>query len=214
MFAWALIGYVSGCMPSTWIVARIWGSTHVLTDVRRDIGEADAHLLLKRGGGSAATVASAMDVLKAFVPVLVASRVTGPYAVAACSVGAVAGHCWPPVLTRWAGRGLAGAAGAFLGFLPLEMTLAGIIRVGGGWAKVGGLASTIGFVAVPLVAWYRRQPVPYVVAALAINVLIFVRRLEGVGEDVELGVPRGRAIARRIVLDASAHAGRDGQLPM
>jgi hypothetical protein len=41
------------------------------------------------------------------------------------------------------------------------------------------------------------------VAAAAINVLIFLRRLEGVREDIELGIPRGRAVLRRTLLDAS-----------
>lgn len=201
---WALIGYAAGSLPSVWIVAVVSRRRPVLDDVRRSVGELDAHLLLKRSGGRAGAVAAAMDVLKGVVPVAVASRLTGPYAVAACAVGVVAGHCWPPFLFRFAGRGLAAGAGAFLGFLPVEMVLAGLVRILGAAAKAGGLASTIGFLAVPLVAWYRGQPVPYIVAALVINVLIFLRRLEGIDQDVRLGAPVGRAILRRTVLDASA----------
>jgi hypothetical protein len=47
---------------------------------------------------------------------------------------------------------------------------------------------------------------PYVVASAAINVLIFLRRLEGIEDDVRRGAPLGRAIYRRIVLDASTPA--------
>src|SRR5205807_8474797 len=101
--------------------------------------------------------------------------------------GSVAGHCWPPVLGRYTGRGLAAGAGAFLGFLPLEMLVAGAVRIFGGFVRAGGLASTIGYVSIPVLAALRGQPAPYVVAAAAINVLIFVRRLEGVGSDVEIG---------------------------
>jgi len=205
VFLWALIGYAAGSLPSAWIVATVSGRRDVLEGVRRTVGETDAHLLLKQAGGRAATVAAAMDVVKGFVPVLVATRLTAPYEVAACAVGAVAGHCWPPFLHRYAGRGLAAGAGAFLGFVPVEMVLAGIVRIAGSLAKAGGLASTIGFVAIPMVAWYRRQPTAYVVAAIVINVLIFVRRLEGVEDDVRLGVPLGHAIVRRAVLDVSAY---------
>jgi glycerol-3-phosphate acyltransferase PlsY len=171
--------------------------------VRRNIGEADAHVLLHESGGRGAAVAAALDVLKGLAPVLVAVRTGGVYDVAACSVGTVAGHCWPPILGRYAGRGLAAAAGAFLGFLPLEMALAGVVRVVGGTLRAGGLASTLGYVAIPVVAAVRGQPPPFVVAAAAINVLIFLRRLEGVREDIELGIPRGRAVLRRTLLDAS-----------
>src|SRR4029078_6038002 len=99
---------------------------------------------------------------------------------AACAARAVAAHCCPPYLGRFAGRGLAAASGAFLAFLPVEMVVAGIIRVIGARVKAGGLSSTIGFVLIPLIAWTRGQPFPYVLAAIAMNVLVFVRRVEGV----------------------------------
>jgi glycerol-3-phosphate acyltransferase PlsY len=203
---WAIIGYASGSIPSPWIVARVANKESVLDGVRRTVGEADAHLLLKQSGGRAATVAAVMDVLKGFVPVIVAARLTGPHEVAACAIATVAGHCWPPMLGRLAGRGLAATAGGFLGFVPVEMALAGIVRIVGSLVRAGGLASTIGFAAVPLVAWLRGQPAPYIVATLVMNILIFVRRLEGIGEDVASGITLPRAVARRIVLDASARS--------
>lgn len=207
VFAWALIGYAAGCLPSAWLVAIATGNRRVLDHVRRNIGEADAHVLLsQRGRGGA--IAATLDVLKGFVPVLVAARVTGAYEIAACAVGTVTGHCWPPFLLRYAGRGLASGAGAFLAFLPVEMTIAGVVRVLGSLGKVGGLASTVGYVAIPVVAALRGQPAPFVVSAIVINVLVFARRLEGVREDIELGVPRGRAVFRRAVLDASSYASR------
>lgn len=202
--AWALIGYAAGAFPSTWIVALATGKRSVLEHVRRNVGEADAHVLLSESGGRAAQIAAALDVVKGFAPVIVAARVADPYAIAACAIGAVAGHCWPPFLMRYAGRGLAAGAGAFLGFLPVEMAIAGVTRVLGSLVRAGGLASTVGYVSIPVVAVLRRQPAPYVVAALAINVLIFVRRLEGLGEDLEEAPSRTRAVLRRAVLDASS----------
>jgi glycerol-3-phosphate acyltransferase PlsY len=204
ILAWALVGYVCGSLPSAWLIAVISGNRAALDGVRRNAGERDAHLLLKQHAGRLASSAAAMDVLKGFTPVVLAVRLTGPYPIAACAVGAVCGHCWPFVQYRFAGRGLATAAGTFLAFLPVEMVVAGVVRLVGAALKVGGLASTIGFVAVPLVALYRGQPAPYVVASCAINVLIFIRRLEGLEDDIRVGEPIHRAIARRMVLDASA----------
>lgn len=208
VLTWAIVGYVAGSIPSAWIVARAANKQDALDDVRRGTGETDAHLLLKLAGGRAATVAAAMDVLKGFVPVMLASVLADPHAVAACAISAVTGHCWPPVLPRLAGRGLAAAAGTFLVFTPVEMAVAGVVRIVGSFARAGGLASTIGFAAVPVVAWLRGQPAPYILAAAVVNVLIFIRRLEGIAEDVAIGMPLGRAIARRVVLDASAQAPR------
>lgn len=171
--------------------------------MQREIGEADAHLLLKKHAGRAAASAAGMDVLKGLTPVIIALQLTGPYEVAACSIGAVCGHCWPPLLYRFAGRGLATASGTFLAFLPFEMVVAGLVRVLGSIIKAGGLLSTIGFVAVPVIAFLRGQPVPYVVAAVAINALIFLRRLEGIELDVRRGAHLSRALVRRIVYDSS-----------
>jgi acyl phosphate:glycerol-3-phosphate acyltransferase len=205
---WAVIGYVSGSLPSAWLISVISGNRHVLDGVQRTVGEADAHLLLQQRVGRIAASAAAMDVLKGFTPIVLAEQLTGPHEIAACAIAAVCGHCWPPLYYRFAGRGLATAAGTFLAFLPFEMVLAGIVRVIGSVAKAGGIASTVGFAAVPVVAWYRGQPTPYIVAAAAINVLIFIRRLEGFEDDVRLGVPTYLAIFRRVVFDASAKGPR------
>jgi glycerol-3-phosphate acyltransferase PlsY len=200
---WAVIGYAAGSFPSTWVMALATGKRAVLDRVRRNAGEADAHVLLQEAGGQAAHIAAVLDVVKAFGPVLAATRFAGPYAVGACAVGAVAGHCWPPLFGRYAGRGLAAGAGAFLGFLPVEMAVAGVLRVLGTLVHAGGLLSTLGYVFVPVVAAVRGQPAPYVVASAAINVLIFARRLEGVKDDVDQGASVSRAMFRRVVLDAS-----------
>jgi glycerol-3-phosphate acyltransferase PlsY len=208
ILGWALIGYACGSLPSAYLIAVMTGNRDALDGVRRNVGERDAHLLLKQHAGRLATSAAAMDVLKGFTPVVLALRLAGPYEIAACAVAAVCGHCWPLVQYRFAGRGLATAAGTFLAFLPVEMVIAGIVRLIGGAVKAGGLLSTVGFAAVPLVAWLRGQPTPYVVAAAAINVLIFVRRLEGIEDDVRVGEPVHRAVFRRIVFDASAKGPR------
>src|SRR5581483_3070 len=200
---WALIGYAAGSFPSAWIVALAAGKRSVLDKVQRDVGEADAHVLLQEAGGRSAYVAALLDVLKGFLPVFGALRLAGPYEVAACAVAAVAGHCWPPILRRYAGRGLAAGAGAFLGFLPVEMVVAGVARGIGRLVRAGGLLSTIGYLSIPVVAALRGQPAPYIAAGAAINVLIFVRRLEGLGRDVDGGLSLRRAVVQRTLLDSS-----------
>ncbi len=203
IFIWALIGYAAGTLPSTWIVATRRGRTDILERVDREHGEADAHYLLAQLAGRAAGIATALDILKALTPVILATRLAGPYEIAACAVATVAGHCWPPYLSRYAGRGLAAASGSFLAFLPVEMVIAGLIRVAGSRVKAGGLSSTIGFALVPFVAWWRGQPLPFLIAAGAINVMIFVRRLEGITGELKAGVPLADAAIRRVVFDSS-----------
>ena len=76
---WALIGYAAGSFPSAWVVALAVGKRSVLDRVQRNVGEADAHVLLSEAGGHAAHVAAALDILKGFLPVVAAVRMAGPY---------------------------------------------------------------------------------------------------------------------------------------
>jgi glycerol-3-phosphate acyltransferase PlsY len=201
---WSLVGYVVGSLPSAYLAAVLTGHADLTKAMLRTAGESDAHIVLRDGGaGRAATAAAVTDVVKAFVPVIILAKAVGPYQASACGVGAVAGHCWPPYFRASAGRGLSAAAGMYIALTPVEMFLGGIVTVVGIWTKVGGIASTVGFVAVPLFAAYRRQPSPYVFAELVAVALIVVRRLEGVSQDVASGVPPGRAVLRRALFDVS-----------
>lgn len=204
---WALLGYAAGSIGWAWIVAVLAGRRADLDRVDRRVGEVDAHLVLKESGaGRLAAAAATLDVLKGFAVVLVAAVFAGPYESAAASVGAVAGHCWPPVGSRFAGRGLAAAAGAFLALLPVEFVIGGAIIGIGHLLRAGGISSSIGFGTVLVVAVLRGQPAGHVLATFAILAMIVARRLEGVTEDVRAGIPMQQAVIRRALFDVSAHA--------
>lgn len=201
---WALGGYLAGSFPSAWVVATLAARRDALDAADRSSSAGDAHHLLRGAvGGRAAAAAAATDIVKAFVPTLIASLVVGPHEAAACGIAAVAGHCWPPVLRRTAGRGLAAGAGAYLAVVPVEMVAGGLVTLIGTIARIGGPASTVGFLAIPILAHLRRQPDPQLVAAWVVFLLIVVRRLEGIAADVQHGASPSRAAVRRVVLDVS-----------
>jgi glycerol-3-phosphate acyltransferase PlsY len=204
---WVLGGYLIGTMPSTWAAARLSGATRAIRESRRDRGEDDAHLVVgRRAGVGWAAAAAAADVAKALAWTLLSRRAgqlsTGAVALAGAAV--VAGHAFPFYLRDMAGRGLAAAAGVFLAVLPLEMIVAGLTMCVGFAVRRSGLLSTVGFGAVPLVAWIRGQPDGYVVMAAAVFALILLRRAEGVREIArERSLPLGRAVLYRVVFDSS-----------
>ncbi len=200
---WAILGYVAGSIPSAYLASVVWGRRAVLDHAKRGSGGADAHVLLREAGaGRAATAAATLDVLKALVPTLIAARVAGPYPAAACAVGAVCGHCWPPFLRIFAGRGLAASAGSFLALLPFEMVVAGVVTAVGSLSKAGGVSSMVGFASIPVVAHLRGQPAPYRLMAWVILAMILARRLEGMGEDLSQGASPVRSVASRVLFDA------------
>ncbi|HXY71367.1 MAG TPA: glycerol-3-phosphate acyltransferase [Actinomycetota bacterium] len=210
---WVLGAYLAGTLPSTLIVARLrWnqGGRALVAEARRDTGELDPHILMTaRIGAAWSAFAAATDVLKAMV-YLVAARGLGdlpPSWLAACGVAIVLGHAFPFYAAHMSGRGLAAAAGVYLILLPWEMVVAGAVILLGLAVRNSGIATTVAMLSVPFVAALQGQPAAYVAMGAAVFVLIVARRLEGIGAVIGSGVPAGRAVLYRVLLDATAAPG-------
>jgi acyl phosphate:glycerol-3-phosphate acyltransferase len=203
---WAGGGYLAGTFPSTWVVARSKGARELLAAAGRSAGESDPHILMTSHLGVGWTaLAATLDVLKGFVFVL-AAREWGhlhPAWLALCGVTVVVGHAFPFYLKEMAGRGLAAASGVLLVLLPVEMTVAGLIIVAGGIARVTGLATTFAMASVPVIAAIQGQPGELVAMGAAILAIILIRRLEGIGDVTRRGISPGRAVLYRCLYDAS-----------
>jgi len=198
------VAYLVGTIPSALIVARARGATEVLGGASRKAGELDAHILLTRHAGAVwSGVAAAADVLKALL-VAGATRLMGvePTWEAVVGVALVLGYCWPPYARRFAGRGLAVAAGVYLAPLPLSALVFGLLILAGVALGATGLWSTVALLSVPPTAAILDAPGPLIVMSCAILVSIVLRRLEGVGRVTD--VPLGRALWRRAVLDVTS----------
>ncbi|HVL82183.1 MAG TPA: hypothetical protein VM840_11410 [Actinomycetota bacterium] len=134
--------------------------------------------------------------------VAAARGMAGPYEAAGAAVGAVAGHCWP---LRGAPRpraGVAPATGAGIVLLPFETLAAAASVVAMRAVRLHAPANTVALVVVPILASLRGQPAPYRFAAWAALLLVIVRRLDGVGAELEAtGSPVG-VITRRVLLGA------------
>lgn len=202
--AWVLLAYLVGTIPSTVVVAHARGASEVLREASRKAGELDAHILLTRHAGPVwSAAAAAADVLKALLLSL-ATRAMDlePRWQAAAGVALVLGYCWPPYARRFAGRGLAVAAGVYLALLPLPTLVFGLLILGGVALGATGLWSTVALLSVPATSAILDAPGPLVAMSGAILLLIVLRRLEGVRGVT--GVPFGRALWRRAVLDVTS----------
>lgn len=203
---WVVFAYLVGTIPSTMLVARIRGAAEVIRLASRTRSELDAHILLTRHAGPAwSGLAATADVLKAFF-VALATRLMGvdPGWEALVGVALVLGYCWPLYAWRFAGRGLAVAAGVYLALLPLPTLVFGLLVLGGVALGATGVWSTIALASVPITAAILGAPGPLVAMSLVILVLILLRRLEGLWVATSEGVPLGRAAWRRAVLDVTS----------
>jgi glycerol-3-phosphate acyltransferase PlsY len=201
--AWATGAYLAGTFPSAYVVVRIAGARHVLSEARSGVSEGDAHVLIERRAGRGwGALAAALDVGKALAYAL-AARYLGdlpPGWLAAVGVLLVAGHIFPFYLRRLAGRGLAAAAGVLLAVVPLALVVAGVIIVIGYVLEATGPASTLGFALAPFVAFATDRPDAIVGMCAALFVLILLRRLVGVSAAAGR-VGWTRAVVRRLLFD-------------
>ena len=171
-----LLGYVLGAVPIGYLVGRAFG-----VDVRRvgsgNIGTAN---VLRAAGKWAAILTLFGDMLKGFVPVVLATVLVGSeWLHAAVALAAIAGHCWPVFLRFKGGKAVATGAGTSIGLAPLV----GLGLFAFWWAVVlVSRYTSLGAIAVMVVSPFAfaltGQPLPYVLYTLVGGALVLYRHRE------------------------------------
>ena len=171
-----LFGYLLGAVPVGYLVGRLFG-----VDVRRvgsgNIGTAN---VLRAAGKWAAIVTLFGDMLKGFVPVVLARALVGSeWLHAAVALAAVAGHCWPVFLRFKGGKAVATGAGTSIGLAPVV----GLGLFAFWWAVVLlSRYTSLGAIAVMIVSpfafWLTGQPLPYVLYTVVGGTLVLYRHRE------------------------------------
>src|SRR5688572_11343177 len=125
------MGYLAGALPMGVIVARLTGARDPRTVGSGRTGGTNA---LRAMGARRAVTVAALDVLKGFLPVALATYVgASALGVALTGVAAVAG-AWASVFLRFhGGRGVATGIGAALFIQPLAVLLAAPVFFGVIW---------------------------------------------------------------------------------
>ncbi len=152
--AWCVAAYLLGSIPTALLVARIFAGTDLREFGSKNLGATNLYRLL---GWKGAVPAGLFDVAKGMVPVLLAVKYTTPIwfslVVGAC---AVLGHVFSPWVRFKGGKGVATAAGVFLGLAPLSIlaalaVFAVVVRISG-YVSLGSMsAAAIFFASVPLI---------------------------------------------------------------
>ena len=169
----ALLAYLLGSIPFSFLVARQWG----IADVRSvGSGNVGATNVMRSAGRVPGAIAFLLDALKGTMAVIVAQQLDADGATQALvAVVAVVGHQFPVWLGFRGGKGVATGAGAFAPLLPLAtasgvlvfvLLLAGLRHV--------AIASMCGALALALVGLARFGLTSAPVGALVTAILIAV----------------------------------------
>jgi glycerol-3-phosphate acyltransferase PlsY len=194
------LGYLCGSIPfGLWLV-RVAKGVDIRTVGSHNIGASN---VWRTFGWRYGLPVMVMDILKAFVPTLVATLVAGHLVGVLTGAAAMVGHA-RPVFLRFAkgGKMVATAAGAFLGVAPLlGLAGAGVWLVVFAVFRYASLASIVAAASLAPLAWAMGYPWPVIAfgGAAGLGVLVLhranVRRLLR-GEENRFEFRRSRRKSR------------------
>ena len=196
----ALVGYGIGSISSGYLVGKIYRNVDLRTVGSGSTGATNTFRTLGRGAGH---LVAAFDVLKGALAVLFAQllfSVDGDgrhMAEALAAVGAVAGHCWPPLLQGRGGRGVATGFGALLfvatpawasavAFFAIALALTRMVSVGSLASVIGAL---LGYLLFTATGWlsFSWATLAFIVIG---GCIVYVRHLPNIQRILRGAEPR------------------------
>jgi glycerol-3-phosphate acyltransferase PlsY len=171
-----LCGYVMGSIPTGLLVGRAFG-VDVLKVGSGNIGMAN---VLRAAGKWPAALTMAGDMLKGFLPVVLARALTDDgWVIAAVALAAVVGACWSVFLRFKGGKAVATGAGTTIGLaLPVGLVLFALWWIVALTSRYTSLAAIVLMIVAPFAFLFTGQPTPYVLYTVAGGALVLWRHRE------------------------------------
>jgi glycerol-3-phosphate acyltransferase PlsY len=176
-----LVAYVIGSIPFALIAARMRG-----VDLRaHGSGNLGATNAIRVLGPAVGFTVLFLDLAKGLLAVLLVPKFVGASGATAgvlCAAGAIAGHIWPLFARFRGGKGVATAAGAFLGLAPRGVGLAllafVVVLLG---TRYVSLASMVAAVVLPLALWKTGASAAILWMGVGVATLVLVRHRTNFG---------------------------------
>lgn len=200
-----LLAYLVGSIPFGLVVGKVFYHVDVRKHGSGNVGATNVVRVLGKKAGVAVLVG---DMLKGYVPAVIAAHFFNPWLAIFIAAAPVVGHMYSVFLKGSGGKGVATGAGVVLALVPLAF---GIIIVV--WVllilttRYVSLASLVATLLVPVLVFGFGHPLPYEIAGVLVTVVIFwahrgnIRRLIA-GNESRVKLPWSR--------DHSALAGGGG----
>ena len=189
-----IAAYFLGSVSSAIIVSKLMGLPDPRTSGSKNPGATN---VLRLGGKKAAAIALLGDVLKGLVPVLVAKTLTDSSStIALVGIAAFLGHLYPIFFGFKGGKGVATAAGVFIGLSGIvTMILVAIWLITAFISRYSSLAALVATVTAPFLVLLFLPGLPYFLMACAIAGLLFWRHRENIsriksGEESKIRLSR------------------------
>jgi glycerol-3-phosphate acyltransferase PlsY len=191
-----LAGYVAGSMPWGYWLVRVLRRD----DIRRHgSGNTGATNVWRTYGKRLGLATAVLDLLKGFVPALVARLLYGDGTAVATGAAAMLGHTWPVFLGLGGGKGVATGSGALAAVFPVGMVIATVTWLVTLWlTRYVSVASMVAAVVYPAcTVLFHQAWATIVFAVLAGSLVIWrhrgnIQRLRRRTEPRVMSFGRGR----------------------
>lgn len=175
-----LASYLLGSVPAGYLMVRWTGRKDVRDFGSRSTGATN---VLRVGGWKTALPVAVFDVLKGFLPVFLAGKLTGdPVLAALCGLAAVVGHCFPFAIGFRGGKGVATSLGVFAALSgPPVLASAGVFLAVVALTRYVSLGSMLAALVYPAVFLAAGGDRAVGLVAVALAVLIVLRHRANIG---------------------------------
>jgi acyl phosphate:glycerol-3-phosphate acyltransferase len=169
--AMILLAYLVGSIPFGLVVGKVFYHVDVREHGSGNVGTTNVFRVLGKKAGVTVLVC---DMLKGYVPAVIAAYFFNPWLAIFIAAAPVVGHVCSVFLKGSGGKGVATGAGVVLALVPLAF---GIIIVV--WlllvltTRYVSLASLVAALLVPVLVFALGDPLPYEIAAVLATVVIF-----------------------------------------
>jgi glycerol-3-phosphate acyltransferase PlsY len=177
-----VLGYMVGSIPIGLLIGELAGGV----DIRRfGTGNTGASNTFRHVGLAPAAVVGLGSFLQGFAPVWLAWRLTDSHlAMEAAGIGSVAGYGWSIFLRLRGGSAVGTATGALAGLLPWGLVPLLVCYALGGLFRRPAPLVLLGLIAFVAYAIVFPHPLPLVVAASLVVIMVVLKRLDGVRDDL------------------------------
>ncbi len=192
------VGYLAGSIPFSWILVRLTRKIDMRLYGSRTVSGSMVGVLVSK---PAAVLVGILDILKAFLPVYLASKLfPESFLPMVVGLGAFIGHNWPVWLGFQGGRGVSVILGTALALFPWGVLWILLALGLGKVFNLGGVLVLISLATMPGLASLFHQPQPEVILFFLFFILTVIKRLEANREPLP-GKGKKTVLLRRLLLD-------------
>jgi glycerol-3-phosphate acyltransferase PlsY len=171
--------YLLGAIPFGLVIGKLFFDVDIRERGSGNVGTTNAFRVLGKKAGIAVL---ACDMLKGYVPALIASLLFGPWATIFIASAPVAGHMYSIFLRGSGGKGIATGSAVALALVPAIYVIAlgtwiAVLLLG----RMVSLASLSAALMLAVLVVLTDQPLPYVIAALLVLVLVTIAHRGNIG---------------------------------